>query len=113
MSMKKKYERVSVYLDRSTGRYVPDDRNCNTELKNLKFYIYSSHLLSKSSILPVICTRVISEFLLEVREKLQIYWAVYSEKSSVRDKEQFRILCKETRSIRYQTIIIELLSCLG
>jgi len=29
------------------------------------------------------------------------------------DKEQFWTLCKETRSIRYQTIITELLSCLG
>ena len=66
--MKKKYECVSVYVDRSTGRYVSDDRNCNIELKNLKFYIYSSHLNSKSTIFSVICTRVIREFLLEVKE---------------------------------------------
>jgi len=31
--MTKQYECVSVYVDRSTYPYIPDDRNYNTELK--------------------------------------------------------------------------------
>jgi hypothetical protein len=49
----KKYEYVSVYVDRSTGRYIAEYRT-----ENINFYIYSSHSLSRSTILPLIYTEV-------------------------------------------------------
>lgn len=38
----KKYEHVAVYVDRSTGRYILEDRIYNTELKTSHFI--STHL---------------------------------------------------------------------
>jgi hypothetical protein len=46
-----------------TGVYISDARNFNTETGKLKFRIYSSHMLSKATILPIFCTGVKGEFM--------------------------------------------------